>query len=225
MDAGAGGDAHHSSDDASVDSSEGLAMTFYDWKQLYPELSIFSSSLHEIERELQVSSVWQDWPETYLYRPGQSWKVIPFCATFPGDDATATKWNHPMVSRFPRTVELLRQIPNVRTAGFSKLGSHTSLEYHQGWAALSNHVLRCHFPILVPEVNVTCGVICENGFQFHRRGEWMVFDDSKLHKAFNHSDEDRVVLIVDMARPSFIQKGRSAVGMSPQLNLFLDAFA
>ncbi len=53
----------------------------------------------------------------------------------------------------------------------------------------------------------------------------MIFDDSKLHKAFNHSDEDRVVLIVDIARPAFIQKGRSAVGMSHQLNLFLDAFA
>ena len=32
-------------------------------------------------------------------------------------------------------------------------------------------------------------------------GQILVFDDSKLHLAFNKSDEERLVLIIDMARP------------------------
>jgi aspartyl/asparaginyl beta-hydroxylase (cupin superfamily) len=199
-------------------------MVFYHWKQLYPELATFLPAIEDIERELNASSLWQDWPETYLYETGASWKVIPFCATFPGNDASATRWNPHFLQRFPVTVGLLKQIPNLRTAGFSKLGPHTSLDYHHGWADLSNHVLRCHLPITVPKGDVLCGVICETDFQFHKRGEWMVFDDSKRHKAFNHSEDDRVVLIVDLQRPSYIPKGTSDVEMSSELNVFLDAF-
>ena len=200
-------------------------MSFYNWRSVYPELAVFLPFLHEIETELRASPVWQDWPETYLYDRNESWKVIPFCATFPGNDASATKWNQQGLSSFPRTVELLKQIPNLRSAGFSKLGPHTSLAYHRGWAKLSNYVLRCHFPVIVPKGDILCGVVCENDFQFYTKGEWMVFDDSKTHKAFNHSNEDRVVLIVDIQRPSYIQLGRSEIEMSSQLNLFLDAFS
>ena len=199
-------------------------MTFYDWKSIYPDLTVFLPFLHVIEEELRSAPVWQDWPETYLYEQGASWKVIPFCATFPGNDPTATRWNHKFLRYFPKTVNLLKQIPSIRTAGFSKLGPHTSLDYHYGWSALSNYVLRCHLPIIVPKGEILCGVICDNDFQFHKRGEWMVFDDSKQHKAFNHSDEDRIVLIVDIQRPPYIRRGSSEVEMSSQLNLFLDAF-
>ncbi len=47
--------------------------------------------------------------------------------------------------------------------------------------------------------------------------DWIVFDDSKLHYAENKSDEERIVLIVDLERPSHIKKGRSNVEETSEL--------
>ena len=41
--------------------------------------------------------------------------------------------------------------------------------------------------------------------------QFITFDDSKFHSAYNKSNEDRIVLLFDMKRPSFIKKGTSEV--------------
>lgn len=199
-------------------------MEFFDWHSIFPELE--SIELDVVKSELNDDE-WQDWPEEYLYdqTPDSEWKVIPFCATFPGNDPSKTQWNQSAVRRFPKTVALLKQIPGLRTAGFSRLGPYTALKYHHGWALLSNHVLRCHLPVKVPEGDILCGVVVNDVFQFHREGEWMVFDDSKLHKAFNfHPSEDRIVLLLDIQRPSTVPTGTSTVRMTGELTAFLSAF-
>lgn len=55
-------------------------------------------------------------------------------------------------------------------------------------------------------------------------GQIIVFDDSKLHKAFNDSTGDRLVLIVDMKRPSWIPLGTAEGEHTPELDAFIDAF-
>ena len=199
-------------------------MEFFDWRSIFPELERIE--LDVVKSELNDDQ-WQDWPERTLYdqTPDSEWKVIPFCATFPGNDPSMTQWNQSAVRRFPKTVALLKQIPGLRTAGFSRLGPYTALKYHRGWASLSNHVLRCHLPVKVPEGEILCGVVVNDVFQFHREGEWIVFDDSKLHKAFNfHPSEDRIVLLLDIQRPSTVPRGTSTVGMTCELTAFLSAF-
>ena len=58
----------------------------------------------------------------------------------------------------------------------------------------------------------------------HAEGEIIVFDDSKMHKAFNDSTGDRLVLIVDMLRPSWIPLGIAEGEHTPELDAFIDAF-
>lgn len=58
----------------------------------------------------------------------------------------------------------------------------------------------------------------------HVEGQIIVFDDSKLHKAFNDSTGDRLVLIVDMKRPSWIPLGTAEGEHTPELDAFIDAF-
>lgn len=188
--------------------------------------------------------LWRDWPETNLYKQKQSqqnqeWKVIPLCYSFPADDEKNTVWVDVNERRFPRTSSLLRSVPGLRTALFSRLGPNTSLASHQGWAQLSNHVLRCHVTLSLPtsEFSTTrsnllesgppkpCGIIVGEEIQYHELGKVIVFDDSLLHSAFNnHAIEHRVVLIVDIARPSSAPRGSAEKGKTEELEAFIREF-
>ena len=45
--------------------------------------------------------------------------------------------------------------------------------------------------------------------KFHQEEYWITFDDSKLHTAFNNSNEERYILLIDMKRPDYIKIGNS----------------
>ena len=59
----------------------------------------------------------------------------------------------------------------------------------------------------------------------HAQGQVTVFDDSKLHKAYNETEHTRVVLIVDLARPAWMPKGRAVGGRTPELNNIIEYFS
>lgn len=137
-----------------------------------------------------------------------SWTVLPFLHTFPATDPSRSTWVKSCTDLLPFTTSLLRRIPNIRTALFSRLGPNTKLVGHTGWEDLANYVLRVHVPIEIPPAEMgACGLSCNNEVQHHCPGEIMVFDDSKYHYAFNYSTADRVVLIIDILRPPDMPEG------------------
>lgn len=93
---------------------------------------------------------WFDWPEEALYGSSTDWKVFPLAYTFPADGSVPTRWLDKPCAAMPKTAALLRGIPGIRTALISRLGPGSELEPHQGWAALANHVIRCHFVLDCP---------------------------------------------------------------------------
>ena len=129
----------------------------------------------------------------------------------------------------------------LRTALFSRLGPGTSLGTHSGWEDLANHVLRIHIPLILPSHRFEsgqslqgysqrhfsfCGAWVEGEIKHHLEREIIVFDDSKCHRAFNYSDKDeRLILILDMVRPSMtefgIPLGTAVGGHTGELNEFL----
>jgi aspartyl/asparaginyl beta-hydroxylase (cupin superfamily) len=71
----------------------------------------------------------------------------------------------------------------------------------------------------------SCGLWVDEEVQLHKPGEILVFDDSKRHKAFNeHPDKARVVLIVDILRPSNIPLGTARGGHTAELDDFVAKF-
>jgi hypothetical protein len=104
-------------------------------------------------------------------------------------------------------------------------------------------VLRCHLALVVPD-SQRCGLWVDGVQQLHETGKIIVFDDSKIHKAFNvrkgendsdsdSGDErpnttdgsaDRIVLIVDLMRPSHIPLGNATGGHTAELDTFISAF-
>lgn len=170
-----------------------------------------------VRKEVRAyTSSWVPWPERSLYGKDDHWSIIPLFAF--------GSWSNEHVARFPETTRLLRTIPGLRTALFSRLGPGVELVPHQGWAHLSNQVLRCHWGVEVPNEPNACGVCVDNTVRFHRAGDWLVFDDSQIHYAFNRSKEhERIVLLVDIVRPWYVPFGHSTVRETHELQDLVDA--
>jgi hypothetical protein len=181
----------------------------------------------------EVASIpqWTAWPEQQHYVPVQNgvapWNVFPICHCFPASDPTKLTWIEATCPWIPRTVQLLKQNagPALRTALFSRLDPNAVLEAHTGWADLANHVMRVHVPIQIPPHQL-CGVWVDGCVVTHSPDSLVVFDDSKIHRAFNyHPTQDRIVLIVDLERPAVLPVGTATGGHSEELDAFIAQFA
>jgi aspartyl/asparaginyl beta-hydroxylase (cupin superfamily) len=63
----------------------------------------------------------------------------------------------------------------------------------------TNLRLRCHFAIKVPAGD--CAIRVEDETRQWSEGRCLVFDDFLVHEAWNHTEADRVVLIIDLWHP------------------------
>ena len=180
----------------------------YDAKQCGNELSLLIDS-----------------PELTYNPLKHTWKNYWLCHSFPAYSDEFTTWIPGNCERMPDTTALLRGIPGIRDAFFSRLGPGVVLDEHNGYADQSNYVLRCHIPLVVPDdvpvadnegiTQRPCYIDCAGERRYHTLGEPIVFDDSKLHSAGNLSpDQARAVLILDFARPKIVRMGSSRARIS-----------
>ena len=79
---------------------------------------------------------------------------------------------------------------------FSRLRGHTHIDPHRG---PTNLRVRCHLALEVPEGD--CAIRVGDETRRWEEGRCLVFDDYFDHEAWNHTDEDRLVLIVDLWHP------------------------
>jgi aspartate beta-hydroxylase len=100
----------------------------------------------------------------------------------------------------PVTTLGIEAYPTVRTlAGLSyvsRMKGQTHISPHRG---PTNLRLRCHLGIAVPEGD--CAIRVGDETRSWEEGRCLVFDDHFEHEAWNHTDQDRIVLIVDVWHP------------------------
>jgi aspartate beta-hydroxylase len=103
------------------------------------------------------------------------------------------------VDVFPETMAILKRHRTVVSlsglAYFSRLGPRSRVAEHAGPV---NTRLRCHLGIHVP---ANCGLKVGGVTAEWQAGRCIVFDDSFPHEAWNDSDQERVVLVVDFWHP------------------------
>ena len=182
---------------------------FYRIENICPQLFTINPALKSIKAELFMVNGWKDWPEKMLF-PNGSWKIVPIYAF--------GKWCKPYCYQVPTLTYLLKKIPGLKTALFSRMTPYTILEPHQGWATLSNRIIRCHLGIDIPGISY---VAVGNERQYHKNGQWFAFDDSRMHYGCNLSSKTRTVLIVDIKRPVDIPMGVSEVETTDELIQFI----
>ena len=100
--------------------------------------------------------------------------------------------------RCPETMRLLEKIPGCTTAFFSILSPRKHIPHHRGpWAG----VLRLHLGLLVPREARQCRIRIADKVCAWEEGRCLVFDDTYNHEVWNDTDDYRVVLFIDFARP------------------------
>lgn len=101
-------------------------------------------------------------------------------------------------ARCPRTAELLKAIPCIRVAGFSRLQPGAEIKPHRGFTGLEYGALAFHMGLFIPADGscvLHCGAITHT---WTKPGQQIVFDDCFTHWAWNRSTESmRVVLYID----------------------------
>ncbi len=97
----------------------------------------------------------------------------------------------------PKTVALLKNVPEIKGAMFALLGQHGKLVRHRDPYAGS---IRYHLGIITPNSD-QCFISVDGQHYSWRDGEAVLFDETYLHYAQNDTDMDRVILFCDIERP------------------------
>jgi beta-hydroxylase len=97
----------------------------------------------------------------------------------------------------PRTVELLKSVPDVHGAMFALLPPGGVLGRHRDPYAGS---LRYHLGLVTPN-NDTCWIEVDGIRKGWRDGQVMMFDETYVHEAKNESNVNRLILFCDVERP------------------------
>jgi aspartyl/asparaginyl beta-hydroxylase (cupin superfamily) len=129
-------------------------------------------------------------PDQAVLTEGDQWKSLIFHAY--GRSVSDN------CARCPRTAQLLRSIPGMKSAMFSILAPGKQLPAHRG---PYKGVLRYHLGVLVPGPPEASGIRVAGQTRHWDEGRSLLFDDSHVHEAWNGTDHDRVVLFVDVLRP------------------------
>jgi aspartyl/asparaginyl beta-hydroxylase (cupin superfamily) len=116
-----------------------------------------------------------------------------------------------LARHFPVTLAALEKAPLARIGKrapsilFSRLAPGASIPPHHG---MLNARLICHLPLIVPS---ECGFRVATEVRQWNEGQLLIFDDSVEHEAWNHSKEDRFLLIFDIWRPELDEPERRAI--------------
>lgn len=98
----------------------------------------------------------------------------------------------------PQTVKFLRQIPGVQSALLSFIAPGTYIPPHSDPA---KGVIRYHLALQVPADREKCFIVVNGEKYCWTTGQSVLFDDAFEHWVRNDTDEERVILFVDILRP------------------------
>ncbi len=160
------------------------------FKDTCPFLTFFERSTADIRKEYEAvcdSIRMRTWPEAEKF--AGSWQVF---GLYHGGRKMKS-----CCERAPFTTELIEGLAElgctkVTMAGFSRMSAGTDILPHVDDVAIKN---RIHLGLKVPEGD--CGFEVDGLPIKWQEGRAFMFDPTKIHRAWNKTQEDRVVFLVD----------------------------
>lgn len=161
------------------------------WLEIKSELDTHLSSNPRLIGNLK--------PQTVNYHG--PWKTMPLMT-----------WGvefHKNICNFPVTMKVLKRIPGLVSASFNLLEKNAEIKPHVGDTDASVRVhLGLHIPDTLPDVGFKVNEISRSW----EEGKVLIFCDGCEHSAWNHSNKDRYILLLDIIRPEFIHKKKVICG-------------
>lgn len=102
-------------------------------------------------------------------------------------------------ARARSTAALLRLAPGLNSAFFSILAPGAHIPRHRG---VTKGLLTYHLGLIVPREAERCRMQVEDQTVHWTAGKGLVFDDSQQHEVWNDTEDTRVILLVQFARPA-----------------------
>jgi beta-hydroxylase len=170
-----------------LDSSEFPWVSGFEsqWRSIRDELDRLMRHPEEIPAFHQLS------PDQKRVSKGDSWKTFAFYVFGIRLDENC--------ERCPETARALEQLPGLQNAWFSILAPRYHIPPHRG---PTRAVVRGHLALQVPQDTQSCWLRVDEEIRCWEEGRCLMFDDTYEHEVRNDTDEVRVVLFVDVDRPS-----------------------
>jgi aspartyl/asparaginyl beta-hydroxylase (cupin superfamily) len=128
----------------------------------------------------------------------KSWKVSEFYFWSRRDEA--------MCKYIPQLNKIFSAIPGFVSAGVSTLSPNTDIKPHFGD---TNTTIRVHLGLTIPEPYPTCGIQVGSEEKGWEEGKVLIFCDANKHRAWNHSNSVRYVLIIDILKDQFLKQKKN----------------
>lgn len=183
------------------------------WKMIRGELGRYLTGRSE--------QVYTPYPSTIPYT--KEWKLLGIYQSEAGSSGIP-KVDEQMaenVRYFPRTGALLKRIPGLLHAGFSKITPGTHIRPHQ---ENYGNKLRCHLGLKVPG-NDSCGFMVAGKIKSWREGKCLLFDGNSFHEAWNYGDTNRIVLLIDFDRDIALHSGGATTSQDPSGQRYIEPYS
>ena len=163
-------------------------------RKYFPELQLLEDEWAVIRDEAQklydegLIGVGDDLPGSSFYKNGR-WKSF-YLKSFENEIPSAYELA-------PKTMALIDQIPSMNMALFAALMPGKELKKHHDPFAFT---FRYSLGLITPNSDQSGLTVDGNDYHW-KDGESIIFDETYMHSAYNHSDKVRIVLMTDVARP------------------------
>lgn len=107
---------------------------------------------------------------------------------------------HKNCNHFKETLQLLKPYKNILTIYFSTLEPHVKITPHYGD---TDATYRIHLGLKIPDNLPACGIEVGGVKKAWIQNGTIIFNDAHYHVAWNLTNEDRTVLIVDVLKPCY----------------------
>jgi len=154
------------------------------WQKIRAELDQLLEHREQIPPFHQIS------PDQYRISTGENWRTFILYGF--GHKAERS------CRQCPETSRILDDIPHLKSAWFSILAPGYHIPPHRG---VTKGVVRTHLGLIIPRDREACRIRVGDQIRSWEEGKCLVLDDTFEHEVCNETDEQRVVLIIDVERP------------------------
>ncbi len=175
-----------------------VATTPFLMKDQFPQVTALEENWSAIKKDLElvlqapgdIPTFHELSPDQVRISKGDNWKTYTFFIFGHRIDENC--------AACPATARVLDAMPGLQNAWFSILAPGYHIPSHRG---PTKAVVRCHLGLEIPSRRKDCWIRVDSEVRHWVPGQCLCFDDTFEHEVKNDTDEQRVVLFLDINRP------------------------